>query len=114
MSNIYGSQPPPISSPLGGRADAGRNRLVQALMQIQQPPGGMASPGVPGLPPELGQQDMTGDQGAMPAAPGMGGQAGMAPPNLVGMQPGQLPMGMQPQAVLGGAPPLPMPPRQGM
>lgn len=121
MSYTYGSQPPPIS-PLGGQADDGRNRLtgvMLAMQNIQQPPGGMASPGVPGLPPDLGQQGMMGQPPA--DASGMGGAAGTMPGQGVGLpsappQPGQLPLSMQPSAVMGGsgAPMLPMPPRQGM
>jgi hypothetical protein len=117
MSYTYGSQPPP-TSPLGGPVDDGRNRLVQALMQIQQPPGGMASPGIPGLS-DLGQPDLLGGAAA-PAGVAMPG-AGAMPGQGVGLPgapplPGQLPQSMAPQNVMGGsgAPALPYPPRQGV
>jgi hypothetical protein len=69
---------------------------MQALGQGQQ---GMPAPG--GAPP----QGQPAAYGTMPPAAPMMGLPGV-------MQPGQLPMGMNPQEVAGGAPPQPMPPRQ--
>jgi hypothetical protein len=117
VSYAYGSQPPPVS-PLD--INAGRNRIAQtmispaaqrAMEQIQQPDGGMATPGVPGLPPDLGQQ-MLGGQPSAPAAagamPAQGIGLASAPPT-----PGTLPLAMQPSNVMGGAgaPQQPFPPR---
>jgi hypothetical protein len=122
----YDAAPRPAGGGYGGPSaefginNLGRNGIVQALMAQAQPPPGLVpnntSLDMPGLgQPQLGQPAGVGQQ------PGLGGAGAMAPAapmtqpglGLPGtMQPGQLPMGMAPQAVTG-APPLPMPPRYG-
>jgi hypothetical protein len=114
----------------GFDSNQARDGITAALMGIQRPPGGMSSPGVPGLPPGIGGEmspfggPPAGSTPPMGSTPGLGGvpplSGGMASPGapmqpggltLPGtMQPGQLPLGMNPQNAMG-VPPQPMPPR---
>jgi hypothetical protein len=117
--------------PYGGGygANPQRDMIAQVLAQQANPPPGNGAPGIPNNLSAM--PDMTPMPGMQALGQGQQGQGGVASPQAqpgygmpgVGaplpgamalpgiMQPGQLPMGMNPQAVAGGAPPLPMPPR---
>jgi hypothetical protein len=114
----YGGMQPAI----GSGVDPGRDGIVQALMQQANPPPGNGAPGVPNNLSAMPDMQALGQGQQGPPAPGVASPQGppgygTMPPaapmmGLPGiMQPGQLPMGMNPQSAAGGSPPLPMPPR---
>lgn len=106
--------------PAVGYDNPQRNVLAQALMAQAAPPGGLglqnnvSDPLMPSTMPGMPQTQPAATGTTAPPLGPMGPVPGpAAPPNLLGMQPGQLPPGMAPnvgpQGMTGG-PPRPMAP----